>query len=223
MSKLRIALFDFDGTLCDSVTSIMRLTKHACQVADVPEPSQAQIRRNIGEGLFAAGLDYADGDDAKAQIIFDSYRAEARREFTQPNKQIDPLFEGAKQALETLSSQGWLLGIVTNKGRFGLSNMLSHHGIDHLINVSLTADDTAVKPAPDMAQAAIDYFEISASHAVMIGDTINDALCAKGANIAFVGVDWGYHDNHILRAHDAVHIASDFPDLVQYVNQLIEE
>lgn len=223
MSKLRIALFDFDGTLCDSVTSIMRLTKHACQIADVSVPSEAQIRRNIGEGLFAAGLDYANGDDAKAQIIFDAYRSEARREFTLPNKPIDPLFAGAKDALERLAVQGWLIGIVTNKGRFGLTNMLAHHGIDHLINVSFTADDTAVKPAPDMAKAAIDYFDIPASRAAMIGDTINDALCAKGANIAFLGVDWGYHDNGTLRAHDAVHIASDFPDLVHYVNQLIEE
>ena len=221
MTELRIALFDFDGTLCDSAASIIRLTAHACQIAEVPVPDETQIRANIGEGLFAAGLDYASGDEAAAQIIFDEYRKEARREFTLANKTIDPLFDGAKEALETLSSEGWLIGIVTNKGRHGLSQMLSRHNIAELIDVSFTADDTAVKPAADMALAALAHFDIPQSRAILVGDTVNDALCAKGAGIAFIGVDWGYHDNQLLRDNGAVHIASDFTDLVIEAEKLV--
>lgn len=221
MTDLRIALFDFDGTLCDSAASIIRLTRHACAIAAVPEPSVAQIRKNIGEGLFAAGLDYAGGDEEKAQIIFDSYRREARREFTLPKTEIDPLFDGAKSALERLAKHGYLLGIVTNKGRHGLSQMMARHGIDHLIDVSFTADDTAVKPAPDMAIAALAHFDIAPHNAALIGDTVNDALCAKGAHVPFIGVDWGYHDNQLLRDHGAVHIATDFEDLTTSIDQLV--
>ena len=221
MTSLRIALFDFDGTLCDSAASIIRLTQYACQIADVAIPSEVQIRANIGEGLFAAGLDYAAGDEAKAQIIFDEYRAEARREFATPDTKIDPLFAGAKDALETLAAQGWLLGIATNKGRHGLGQMMSRHDITDLIDISRTADDGSVKPAPDMALAACDHYGIAPSRAVFIGDTINDALCASGAKIPFIGVDWGYHDNDVLLAHGAVHIAPDFEALVSYCNALV--
>lgn len=221
MADLRIALFDFDGTLCDSVASIIRLTRHACRIADVPVPEEAQIRSNIGEGLFAAGLDYADGDEAKAQIIYDEFRLEARREFTLPDLAVDPLFEGAKEALEALAQAGWLLGIVTNKGRHGLGQIMARHDIADLMDVSFTADDMAVKPAPDMAIAAIDKYGIAPHRAVFIGDTVNDALCAKGARIPFVGVDWGYHDNQLLRDHGAVHIARDFTDLVDELNALV--
>ncbi len=221
MSELRIALFDFDGTLCDTVASIIRLTRHACRIADVPEPSEAHVRANIGEGLFDAGLDYAKGDEAKAQIIYDEFRREAHREFTLPNLAVDPLFAGAKQALEALSEAGWLLGIVTNKGRHGLGQLTMRHGIADLIDVSFTADDMPVKPAPDMAIAAIDKYGIAPNRAVFIGDTINDALCAKGAAIPFVGVDWGYHDNQLLRDNGAVHIARDFTDLVDELNALV--
>ena len=52
MSDLKIALFDFDGTLCDSASSIVRLTHIACKKADVPLPDEQQIRDNIGEGLL---------------------------------------------------------------------------------------------------------------------------------------------------------------------------
>ena len=127
----------------------------------MPVPDEAQIRANIGEGLFAAGLDYAAGDAQKAQIIFDEYRKEARQEFTIKDKPVDPLFPGAKAALEDLAASGWLLGIVTNKGRHGLSQMMERHDIAPLIDVSFTADDVAVKPAPDMAIAAIDKYGIA--------------------------------------------------------------
>ena len=223
MAELRMALFDFDGTLCDSAASIIRLTQHACAVADVPAPEESAIRRNIGEGLLAAGVSYAGGDEAKAQIIFDAYRAQARVELADAAKPIDPLFDGAKEALIQMADDGWLIGIVTNKGRHGLQKMMARHEIDHLIDVSFTADDVAVKPAPDMAIAAINHFGVSAQNAVLVGDTINDALCAKGAKIAFIGTDWGYHGNDVLVANGAKSIAMNFPDLVQKANQLVPQ
>lgn len=221
MSELRIALFDFDGTLCDSAASIIRITQKACHDVGVPIPSEEMIRENIGEGLFVAGCNYASGDEAKAQEIFDTYRAHARTELAKADKPVDPLFPGAKQALIDLAADGWLIGIVTNKGRHGLSKMCERHDIAALIDVSFTADDVTVKPAPDMAMAAIAHFGIAAERAVMIGDTANDALCASGANIAFMGVDWGYHDNAILQKHGAVHIATDFVNLIQTLNKLV--
>ena len=221
MTELRIALFDFDGTLCDSASSIIRITQKACQDVGVPTPSEEMIRDNIGEGLFVAGCNYASGDEDKAQQIFDAYRLHARAELAQIDKPVDPLFPGAKQALIDLASEGWLIGIVTNKGRHGLSKMCERHEISALIDVSFTADDVTVKPAPDMALAALAHFGIDAKRAVMIGDTANDALCAKGAGIAFIGVDWGYHDNAILQAHDAAHIAKSFIDLQRSLNQLV--
>ena len=217
MTRLAMALFDFDGTLCDSAASIIKHTHVACQMAGVALPSHGQIRKNIGEGLFAAGLDYAEGDEEKAQLIFDGYRASARAEFTNPHAEIDPLFDGAKAALEQLAAKGFLLGIVTNKGRYGLTAMMERHDIAHLIDVSFTADDVAVKPASDMAIAAIDRFGVDAGDAVLGGETIKDALCASGAKIPFIGVDWGYHDNQILRENGAVHIATDFEELTGYI------
>ena len=112
MSDLKIALFDFDGTLCDSASSIVRLTHIACKKADVPLPDEQQIRDNLGEGLFVAGLNYSSGNEEKAKIIFDEYRIAARQELADPEKPVDPLFDGAKQTLEKLSEEGWLIGIV---------------------------------------------------------------------------------------------------------------
>lgn len=217
MSELRIALFDFDGTLVDSVASIIRHTQIACEEAAVSLPSEAHIRQNIGKGLMDAAFDYAAGHEAKAQMIFDGYRASARRELTSPTHQGDALFDGAQDALEGLSQDGWLLGIVTNKGRFGLQAHLEMYGMTDLFDVTLTADDVPVKPAPDMALEALRRTGADLGRACLIGDTVNDARCARNAKMDFVGVSWGYHADAILTEEGACYIAPDFPELVRFL------
>lgn len=218
MNDLRIALFDFDGTLIDSANTIIRLSRLACEVSGARVPSAEEVRSNIGQGLMIAALSYADGDEELARAIFDNYRAQARLELSAKDKEADPLFEGAEAALKRLADQGWLLGIVTNKGRHGLNALLDHYQLTSLFDVTLTADDVSVKPAPDMALEALSRTGTIATRAALIGDTLNDANCAKNAHVGFVGVSWGYHDDDELRQAGAFHIASDFPDLVNVLN-----
>ena len=107
MSDLKIALFDFDGTLCDSASSIVRLTHIACKKADVPLPDEQQIRDNIGEGLFVAlGSIIRPGTKRKQKLFLMSIAFATRQELADPEKPVDPLFDGAKQTLEKLSEGG---------------------------------------------------------------------------------------------------------------------
>ena len=222
MGDLRIALFDFDGTLIDSANTIIRLSRLACEMAGARVPSEDEVRANIGQGLMIAALSYADGDDKLARSIFDTYRAQTRIELSAKDKVVDPLFDGAEAALRELAEQGWLLGIVTNKGRHGLNALLDHYHLTSLFDVTLTADDVAVKPAPDMALEALSRTGVDGARAVLIGDTLNDAHCAKNAQIGFVGVSWGYHDDAELTQAGAFHIASDFSDLVTILNEAVQ-
>ena len=222
MGDLRIALFDFDGTLIDSANTIIRLSRLACEMAGARVPSEDEVRANIGQGLMIAALSYADGDEELAQSIFDTYRAQTRMELAAQDKVVDSLFDGAVTALRELAKQGWLLGIVTNKGRHGLNSLLDHYQLTSLFDVTFTADDVAVKPAPDMALEALSRTGVDGARAVLIGDTINDALCAKNAHIGFMGVSWGYHDDADLIEAGAFHIASDFSDLVTILNEAVQ-
>ena len=221
MNDLRIALFDFDGTLIDSANTIIRLSRLACEMAGARVPSEDEVRGNIGQGLMVAALSYADGDEALAQVIFDTYRAQTRIELSAKDKEVYRLFDGAEAALKALATQGWLLGIVTNKGRHGLNALLDHYQLTDLFDVTLTADDVTVKPAPDMALEALSRTGAEAKRAALIGDTLNDAYCAKNADVGFVGVSWGYHDDEELKQAGAFHIASDFPDLIKALNAAI--
>ncbi|MGB0465733.1 MAG: HAD family hydrolase, partial [Candidatus Puniceispirillaceae bacterium] len=56
---LKLVLFDFDGTLCDSASTIVRLMKQAASDIDIELPSETVIRGNIGFGVDHVALEYA--------------------------------------------------------------------------------------------------------------------------------------------------------------------
>ena len=212
-THLRLILFDFDGTLCDSAATIIRLMKQACAVCELPVPEDRFIRGNIGHGVSHAALAYADGDPEKASQLAETYRDIARNEYLSGRPPLDPLFDGAEDILRTLQSKGYLTGIITNKSRTGLDSLITRHGLDLQVDVTISADDCAAKPAPDMALLAMQETGVDKLETILVGDTEIDAGCSANAGIAFIGVSWGYHSPERLADMGAVHILSTFAEL----------
>ena len=218
-TPLRLILFDFDGTLCDSAATIIRLIKQACAACDLPVPKDSFIRGNIGHGVSHAALSYADGNPEKASQLADTYRMIARDEYLGGQPPLDPLFAGAAEVLRTLQSQGYLTGIITNKSRTGLDSLITRHGLDKLVDVTISADDCAVKPAPDMAMLAMRQTGVDKANTILVGDTEIDAGCATNAGIAFIGVSWGYHSPDQLIHMGAAHILNTYDELAAVVTR----
>ena len=218
-TPLRLVLFDFDGTLCDSASTIIRLMKLACAESGLPIPADSFVRGNIGYGVTHAALLYANGDAEKAAYLADSYRQIARNEYLGGQPPLDPLFDGAKKVLSGLQTKGYLTGIVTNKSRTGLNSLVGRHGLDAFLDVSISADDCIVKPAPDMALLAMRKTGVEAKNTLLVGDTEIDAGCAANAGIGFIGVSWGYHSAERLTQGGALHILASYDELLDIVER----
>ena len=221
MTPLRAALFDFDGTLCDSIATIIRLVQLACEEIGVPVPTTSTIRGNIGRGFENLAEDYTGGDDQLAAQLFQTYRQINSREIAAGQRQPEPLYDGAREALASLQAEGWLTGIVTNKGRAGLDYLLEAHNLKPLLDVSLTVDEVTPKPAPDMALEAMRRLGSEKLDTLLIGDTEIDAGCAANAGIGFVGVGWDCHGSAVLETAGARAILPDFDQLPLRLEQAL--
>ena len=120
--------------------------------------------------------------------------------------------------LETLSEAGYLVGITTNKGRAGLTSLLQRHNLVSLLDVTVTPNEVAPKPAADMALEAMRLVGVEKSHCVLVGDTLTDSGCARNAGIGFIGVSWGYNKPEILREDGAVAVLTDFAELPDIIS-----
>ena len=218
---LRLALFDFDGTLCDSAEQIANAIKKAGRDVGLTNINDEQARQSIGQGLHHLASTLTNNNRDKANEFFEAYRHNFRAEMNSGNIYISPLFEGAKKTLSSLVAAGWLTGIVTNKGRNGLNHLLKAHEIVDLFDITYTVDEKQPKPSPEMAIDAMYACGVENKNTVLIGDTIYDAQCSVNAGISFVGVSWGYNSSDILTQNGARTIVNSFAQLEKSLDDII--
>ena len=210
----RLIVFDFDGTLVDSQGSIVTAMTQAFEGAGQAVPEPQAVRRSVGLRLESAVARLLpEADWPLVQEVAERYREAAGVLRARPDSS-DSLFPGARAALDSLGRPPVSLGIATGKNRRGLLISLERHGLGHHFVTLKTADDGPSKPHPEILEAAMLEVGAAPRETVMIGDTTFDIEMAVNAGTLAVGVAWGYHETHELRAAGAACVIDDFAELL---------
>ena len=187
----KLLVFDWDGTLMDSANRIVACVQAAAEDLSLPVPTEDAAKDIIGLGL----------DEAMARLFPESDRGEKgqiveryRHHYLFANQTPTPLFEGARDVVEMLKSEGYLLAVATGKGRPGLNRVLEQSGLGPLFHATRCADEAFSKPHPDMMLQILDELGVDAHEALMIGDTEYDMNMAHSAGAKALGVSYGVHE-----------------------------
>lgn len=218
---MRVVIFDVDGTLVDSQDDICAAMNATFGSAGHPPPAASAVRAIVGLSLPEAMRRLAPDLEADHPELVAGYKAAYMRLRAERGAaQSSPLFPGAREALQRLNGEAeTLLAIATGKSRRGLDKLLEGHGLTGLFVSEQVADHHPSKPHPSMLEAVLAETGVTASRAVMVGDTVFDMEMARAAGIATIGVTWGYHAPEAL---DADMLISDFGALDAAVNQLLK-
>lgn len=211
--RTRLALFDFDGTLVDSLGLIVRTFRAAFSANGLEPPSDAAIRETVGLPLAASVETLRPDLPAMVAVSVVETYLRLYGEGQQTAAGHPPLFDGAADALDALAAAGWWLGIVTGKSRHGLMGTLEHMGMRDRFVTLHSADDGPGKPLPDPALTAAAAVGVDPVDCVVIGDTVYDVAMARAANMAAIGVSWGYHPPDALASAGAAVILDSFAPL----------
>ena len=170
--NLRLALFDYDGTIVDSAIMIVEGAIAAFRICGLPDPDPAKVRENIGKPLAIALDDYMPpGFNVTPNEISEAYRS-WYAEQGRLGLQNEPLYPGIVELLKELKSNDWLIGIATNKSRIGLTNGLAKHNLSDMFDITLSTDENIAKPNPAMAIRAMNELGVEKKYCVMIGDCL---------------------------------------------------
>jgi len=186
--RFDLIVFDWDGTLVDSVDWIVHCltiaaTKQGC---DIP-PKQA-IKDIIGLSIQRALQELFPRIDQNTQ---EQLIACYSQEFFSKEISANDLFTGVNDMLITLKQQGYQLAVATGKSRAGLDKAMIGTGLSDFFHISRCADETASKPQTLMLEEIIAEMGVERERVLLVGDSVHDMQMAINASVPAIAVTCG--------------------------------
>ncbi|MDR2088256.1 MAG: HAD-IA family hydrolase [Clostridiales Family XIII bacterium] len=178
-------LFDFDGTIMDTNRVIINSWQHTFRTLTGAERPVADIVATFGEILHdTVARFFPDVPVGEAVEVYRSYH----------KANFGPMisvFPGVRELLEALKARGCTLAVVTSRLPATTAEGLDKYGLSGYFDTVVTCDDCKrFKPDPEPALIALERLGKKPEEALMVGDTRNDILCARGAGVKSVLVGW---------------------------------
>lgn len=219
LSEYKLLIFDWDGTLADSIGRIVTAMQVAAKRAGRPERDEESIRGIIGLGLPEAILTLYP-DMAESEVI--AFRQHYADVYIALDEQPSPLFAGVADTLEAFRADGYRMAVATGKARRGLNRVLKAHGWERFFDITRAADETASKPDPLMLNQILAHCAMSPRQALMVGDASFDLLMARNASIDSVAVSYGAQPVERLLAFEPRLAINEFPELRTWLGRQVK-
>jgi len=140
-------------------------------------------------------------------IFMDSYRENACKR--------SQLYPGVREGLDYLTNNDFKLGCVTNKMSQFTNIILETLNIQNAFGIVISGDTlTKKKPDPLPLLHVAEYFGVSPSQALMVGDSINDVRAARAAGFQVLCVSYGYNLGQDIRLANPDLVVDSLADMV---------
>ena len=207
--RIRLVLFDLDGTLVDSVGDLAWCGNEMLQRLGMPTHDERAVRMWVGNGMERLVKRLLTGEmeaEPPAQL-FEQGLAIFRELYGAHASDRCVVYPGVIDALQSFSGRELKLACVTNKPEPFTSDLIAAMKLDAYFELVVAGNTTSrKKPDPMPLHYAADHFGLDYDRCLMVGDSSNDVRAARAAGFGVACVPYGY--NHGRDIHEAN------PDLV---------
>ncbi len=214
MKQYKLVIFDWDGTLMDSVERIVSSVQSAAKTVGLTIPSNNAAKQIIGLSLTTAFKELFLGiKDAQIEAMLTQYKYQ----YLEGDNTPTPLFDNAVSLLSELRKNNKLLAVATGKGREGLNRVLGVSDTASFFHTTRCAGEMPSKPNPEMLHSILTELDIAPHEAIMIGDTSHDLKMAQNAGIDSIGVTFGVHDKQVLEQYNPIAVVDSLTELKMHL------
>jgi len=189
----KVIIFDFDGTLADTLDALVSITNHLALEFGYPPTTPEEIPklRNLSsrEIVRLSGVSIF-----KLPFLLRRIRDNLHDKIQELN-----LIPGIKEALIQLKTEGNCLGILTSNSEENVRIFLEKQGIQDLFSFvysenSLFSKDRSIRKL--MRKNHLRPEEI-----IYVGDETRDIDAAKKIHVKVIAVSWGFNSRQVLAQH----------------------
>ncbi len=206
--RYRLAIFDFDGTLADSLAWSVGAMN---ELAD-----RYRFRRVLEEEIDTLRgwevrriVEHLGVPMWRVPVI-----VRQMRERMAAHVDRIPLFPGVERMLEELEARGVAIAVVTSNSEANARGILGPRNAARVRHFGCGASIFGKRPK---MRKALRECGVPAAQAIAIGDEIRDVEAARAEGIPFGAVSWGYASREALAALHPAEIFDTVEEIVQRV------
>ena len=215
--RYKLALFDMDGTVLDTLQDLADATNAVMRMHGYPTHSIEAVRGFVGNGARVL-IEKAVPNGTDMQKI-DTVLGDFKEYYGKHSADATKPYDGVPHMLRTLRAAGVRTAVVSNKPDFAV-RMLAERYFEGLFDMAIgDREGVRKKPAPDSVLEVMRTLGCTPAESVYIGDSDVDVLTAKNAGTDGIFVDWGFRSAACLRQSGAEIIVSDPAEIAALILQ----
>lgn len=210
-------IFDFDGTLVNSLPSIAYFANKALNKYNLPSISEERYKKLVGNG--AVNLTHRMLKEVGADpALFDEVYHEYYDTYDQNFSYLTEPYEGIMDLLKELKKRGCKTAIVSNKPDVTTKKICDELFGDLIDICRGQTESCPIKPDPTAVFEVIEQLGAEKDKCVYCGDTITDMETGKNAGLYTIGVLWGFRDLDELKSGNPQKIVSTPSEILTTLN-----
>ncbi len=174
-------IFDFDGTIAETIPLALEALKLACSRCGIRQPSQDEFFALFGPSECGISrILYPEAPEKFFAAYLDEYNKLHDKFSPKP-------FPGIVETINKLSARGAKLGIITGKSQESLNISLKKYGIS--VDIAMSGSiEGSIKP--ECMQKVLGLWNMKPSEVIYVGDAIGDVLDSRKVGICPVTARW---------------------------------
>ena len=216
----KLAIFDLDGTLIDTIEDLGTAVNHALGLRGLALHSMAEYKDMVGHGVRNLVKDALAGslgrkpEDALVDLAladFVDYYVAHIDVHTRP-------YPGIQALLSKLQGKGLKLAVASNKFQEGAEKLVKEFFPDiRFVAVLGNSPELPLKPDAAVVQLIMEKAGVSREEAVFVGDSATDMKTAANGGVRSIGVSWGFRPRTDLEQSGAMDIADSAEELFEKI------
>ena len=210
----KLAIFDFDGTLFDSIDDVVISFNRVLKELDFPTLTREEYIPCLG-GNIDEIVSKVLGVNSTPQNI-ETVKKNYLELYNSSKKENTLPFPHSGEVLKNLQDKGILLAINSNRLNYSLNELVEKYYSDiNFVLIEGHKIDFPSKPDPLGVNNILEKANVSSDEAFYIGDSITDIKTAENANVDCIIVKWGYGDETAFNHEYPLKVINDFSQLYE--------
>lgn len=212
MEKIRLIIFDLDGTLFDAYPAIVDSFNYTMKKFKFPQRSAPVIRRAVGHGDENLLRPFVDSGKLKKALSL--YRRHHRIALLKGSR----MFPRAKGMLLGFKRKGYRLAVASNRPTEFSMILIRKMGLSGVFDFILCADKLNTrKPHPGIIRSILRHFSFKPQQAVYAGDMAIDIQAGKRAKVRTFAVPTGSDSRQALKREKPYRILGRISNLARFL------